>query len=42
MRVFALYDDGHFGQLAALGVMLVVVITALGATAYRLGTRAQG
>jgi len=41
VRIWILYDDGSFGQLAALGVLLVLLISVLGVAAYRLGARAH-
>ena len=41
VRIYTLYDNGRFGQLAAVSVLLVMLMTVLGLAAYRLGTRAQ-
>ena len=41
VRIFTLYEDGEFAELAALGLVLVVLITVLAGIAYRLGARAQ-
>jgi iron(III) transport system permease protein len=39
VRIFTLYEGGQFTKLAALGVVMVLAMTALAAIAYRLGAR---
>lgn len=39
VRMFSLYEGGEFTQVAALGVATTVLLTALGALAWRLGSR---
>lgn len=39
VRIFVLYEGGQFTDLAALGIVLVVVLVGLALAAYRLGSR---
>jgi iron(III) transport system permease protein len=39
VRIFVLYEDGRFTELAALGMAMVLVLAVLAALAYRVGTR---
>lgn len=38
VRMFQMYEDGQLPQVAALGVVLVVVLTAIVGAAYKLGS----
>jgi iron(III) transport system permease protein len=39
VRIFQLYEAGSFGELAALGVVMVLVLGVLAGAAYRVGAR---
>ncbi len=39
VRIFVLYEGGQFTELAALGIVMVLVLVALALAAYRLGSR---
>jgi hypothetical protein len=39
VRIWALYQSGELTELAALGVLLVVIVLVLGALSFRLGRR---
>jgi iron(III) transport system permease protein len=39
VRIFQLYETGSFGELSALGVVMVLVLAVLAAAAYRVGAR---